>query len=103
MFAYRWTYRIKFGRMPEAVKLCEEAIATIWKPMNVVVRLYTTNIGPGQALAFEMEAENEEQQSGFWKRYEAEYAKLRATKTLVAKFNATVDRLVASERWTLRR
>jgi hypothetical protein len=103
MFVYRWTIRIKSGRLGEALRLAEEAAARFWKPKKVGYRMYTSDIGPGDTFIFEMEAESEQQYADYWRRYEADDANKPATKAFWDQFNATIDRNVTTERWTLTR
>ena len=101
MFVYRWTWRMKAGRLADATKLIKETIDLWWRPKKVVVRIYTTDIGPGETIAAEMEAEDEGRFAEIWKQYETVDADKPATKKFWDEFNAMVDRHVMTERWNL--
>jgi hypothetical protein len=103
MFVYRWTWRTKSGRLAEALKLVEDAAVRFWKPKKIGYRIYTSDVGPGDTMAFEMEAETEAQYADHWKRYEADDADKPATKKFWDDFNAVVDRHIMTERWTVTR
>ena len=70
MIVYRTTFKIKPGRMDEAVALCkaEEELY----PAPHAIRTYTDNLAPNDTLAIEFEFENLAEMETFWAGWGAE-------------------------------
>jgi hypothetical protein len=101
MFVYRWTMLIKHPHLQEAVKMTKEASERFWKPQNVVYRICSSDISPGNILIFEMEAKDEAQYTGYWKIYGEKEGNTPWTKDWWKKFNELVERQISFERWNL--
>jgi hypothetical protein len=101
MLVYRWTWLVKNTRFQEALGLGKEASERFWKPKNVVYRLYSANIGPGNTVMFEMEAKDEAQYAEYWKQYNEKDANTPWAKDFWQKFNDAVERFISLERWNL--
>ena len=69
MIVQRFTFRVKIGKMEEALEVGKEA-RRIWPGRSG--RLYSSNVGPMNTLVFDNVAENMEELEKLWDQCKAD-------------------------------
>ncbi len=100
MTVYRWAWLIKHTRFEEATKLLKEGGESFWKAGKYVYRIYSSDVGPGDTLVFEAEAEDDAHFTEIFKRLDA-WSNAPFGKDWWNKFNDMVERSTSTERWNL--
>jgi hypothetical protein len=95
MFAYRWTWIIKQGRMKECLEL-NTTTPGLCSKEYAKIRYYTPSIGP-QLFVVEMVVENEEAMHKWF----AEFNATPGAESFWAKMEALAERMIGGERWNV--
>jgi hypothetical protein len=100
MTVYRWTWLIKNGHLGEAAELAEEGSEKFWKPEKAVQGAYTSDVGPGNTLVYEVDAKDEAQFAVHFQHLD-KWSNTSIGKDFWKRFNDTIERYVSVERWNL--
>ena len=100
MIVYRWEWLIKHTRFQEATKLLKEGGESFWKAGKYVYRVYSSDVGPGDTLVFEAEAEDDTHFTEIFKGLEA-WSNGPFGKDWWHKFDDMVERQTSTERWNI--
>ena len=93
MFAYRWTWKIKLGRMEECLEL-NTTTPGLRSTEYAKIRYYTPNISP-ELFVVEMVVEDEEAMNKWF----AEFNATPGAESFWEKMNTLAERWIDGERW----
>ena len=95
MYVNRLNFQVKPGNQEKAIELIKEAQTMLETPHGASI--YTANIGPFNALIYDIEFENLTEFEEFWTKWWA----LPGTPAFMEKWNALVDSGTGSELWNV--